>query len=595
VVAWGSPGNLVTAPLVISQCEFTRLGGVLGSGTVPSGSFALEFHDNTGPCAEPGGTSLPGGFGWIDHPGGSCSTTTTASVWAAEKPGLSAPAGCRPSTWIGRAVVLPIFVDTNGLGGSNGQYRIGGYVGFEVTGQRFPSSPNPTPGLRCPSGALRAAVLAAVATLGAGGETALYDTLVTIARDVPPVGDPGRRAVVLLSDGGDTVSTATLSDALNVARSVRIEVIELASPESSQPALAAIAASGGGSIATVANLGALATTCELTARNLLDGPPADGADASPDTVMNAPAPHAGTVDAALDRLDTVGVAATGPSPIVGVGLVLLAVAVLAVVGAVTVGVLAVPVVAIGAPLGARVWLSTRATSRRNKFLAALPDLLQVIVAMLRSGYRFLQALDAVGSEADEPARSEIRRVLLEVRAGRDLADALGAMATRLDAADLEWIVDAVEINQTVGGDLAHVLDTVASTIRVRQRLRRQVSALTAEGRVSAYVMMGLPPGVAVALVIMDPAYFARLTEGVGLVLLGGAGVSLVVGYPWMRRMIGSVHRGVGHERDGVGGGAHRRGSVRRRRDAADPRVPAGAPRRTTRSCADRWGRPPRGG
>jgi len=393
-----------------------------------------------------------------------------------------------------------------------------------VTGQRFPSSPNPTPGLRCPSGAPRAAVLAAVATLDAGGETALYDTLVTIARDVPPVGDPGRRAVVLLSDGGDTVSTATLSDALNVARSVRIEVIELASPESSQPALAAIAASGGESIATVANLGALATTCELTARNLLDGPPADGADASPDTVMNAPAPHAGTVDAALDRLDTVGVAATGPSPIVGVGLVLLAVA----------------VVAIGAPLGARVWLSTRATSRRNKFLAALPDLLQVIVAMLRSGYGFLQSLDAVGSEADEPARSEIRRVLLEVRAGRDLADALGAMATRLDAADLAWIVDAVEINQTVGGDIAHVLDTVASTIRARQRLRRQVSALTAEGRVSAYVMMGLPPGVAVALVIMNPAYFARLTEGVGLVLLGGAGVSLVVGYLWMRRMIGSV-------------------------------------------------------
>lgn len=478
----------------------------------------------------------------------------------------------------------------------------------------------PRPVVLAAPGAPRAAVLAAVATLEAGGETALYDTLVTISRDVPPVGDPGRRAVVLLSDGGDTVSAATLSDALNVARSVRIEVIELASPESSQPALAAIAASGGGSIATVADLGALATTYELTARNLLDGPPADGADASPDTVTNGPAPDAGTVDAALDRLDTIGVAATGPSPIVGVGLVLLAIAVLAVaaggggradrlrrlaaagivvpgvdrtaagstapsraaaafiersgrrvalqraleragsslgpeefvlrvtmvavvvavLGAVTVGVLAVPVVGIGAPLGARVWLSTRATSRRNKFLAALPDLLQVIVAMLRSGYGFLQALDAVGSEADEPARSEIRRVLLEVRAGRDLADALGAMATRLDAADLAWIVDAVEINQTVGGDLAHVLDTVASTIRDRQRLRRQVSALTAEGRVSAYVMMGLPPGVAVALAIMNPAYFARLTEGVGLVLLGGAGVSLVVGYLWMRRMIGSV-------------------------------------------------------
>jgi len=153
VAAWGSPGSLLTAPLVISQCEFTRLGGTIGSGSVPSGSFALEFHDNTSPCVGPGGASLPGGFGWITHPGGSCATTTTASEWVAEKPGLSAPSDCLPSSWIGRTIVLPIFVDTNGLGGSNGQYRIGGYVGFEVTGQRFPSSPNPTPGLRCPSGA----------------------------------------------------------------------------------------------------------------------------------------------------------------------------------------------------------------------------------------------------------------------------------------------------------------------------------------------------------------------------------------------------------------------------------------------------------
>lgn len=480
----------------------------------------------------------------------------------------------------------------------------------------------PRPVVLAAPGSPRAAVLAAVAALEAGGETALYDTLVTIARDVAPVGDPAGRAVVLLSDGGDTVSAATLSDALNVAATVRVEVIELASPGSSQPALAAIAASGGGSIATVADLGALATTYERTARNLLDGPvTTDGSTAPPTTVAPGPEVAADTAGNTPARLTAVPVVVGGRSPFAGVGLVLLAVALVAVVatgggradrlrrlaaagivvpgvdrstarssaparaatafiersgrrvslqraleragsglgpeefvlrvaavgvlaavfGTVLVGPIALPVAVLVTPLGARVWLSTRATSRRNRFLAALPDLLQVVVAMLRSGYGFLQALDAVASEADEPARSELRRVLLEVRAGRDLPDALGAMATRLDAADLAWVVDAVEINQTVGGDLAHVLDTVAATIRDRQRLRRQVSALTAEGRVSAYVMMGLPPGVAVALAVMNPAYFARLTEGVGLVLLGGAGVSLVVGYLWMRRMIGSVH------------------------------------------------------
>ncbi len=134
----------------------------------------------------------------------------------------------------------------------------------------------------------------------------------------------------------------------------------------------------------------------------------------------------------------------------------------------------------------------------------MPDTLQLLTSTLRSGYGLLQALDSVAQEAAEPARTEFRRVLLEIRVGRDLSAALRALSDRMRSQDFAWVVGAIEINREIGGDLAAVLDSTAETIRERQRVHRQVRALTAEGRLSGYILTALPVVVALAMRVHQP-------------------------------------------------------------------------------------------
>jgi tight adherence protein B len=102
--------------------------------------------------------------------------------------------------------------------------------------------------------------------------------------------------------------------------------------------------------------------------------------------------------------------------------------------------------------------------------------------------------------------------------------------------DFAWVVGAIEINREVGGDLAAVLENTAETIRERQRVYRQMRALTAEGRLSGYILTALPVAVAVAMRFINPASFARLTSGVGLVMSAAGGALLVVGWFWMKML-----------------------------------------------------------
>ena len=98
----------------------------------------------------------------------------------------------------------------------------------------------------------------------------------------------------------------------------------------------------------------------------------------------------------------------------------------------------------------------------------------------------------MAQEADEPTRQEFRRLVIETRLGRDLTEALHSMADRVGGDDFMWIVQAIEIHREVGGDLAQVLDTVGGTIRERNQLHRQVRALSAEGRLSGYILTACP-------------------------------------------------------------------------------------------------------
>ncbi|HVM39268.1 MAG TPA: type II secretion system F family protein, partial [Acidimicrobiia bacterium] len=187
---------------------------------------------------------------------------------------------------------------------------------------------------------------------------------------------------------------------------------------------------------------------------------------------------------------------------------------------------------------ASVVLDHLARRRAQRFADQLADTLQMISGSLRAGYSFLQATDTVSREASSPTAEEFNRMLVEIRLGRDFSDALRAMHARIGNEDFEWFIQAVEIQREVGGDLAQILDTVAGTIRERNRLRRQVKALSAEGRLSAIILFALPFVVGGFITVTNPDYLSPLTETTtGTLMLGFAGVLLGVGGLWLRKII----------------------------------------------------------
>lgn len=185
-------------------------------------------------------------------------------------------------------------------------------------------------------------------------------------------------------------------------------------------------------------------------------------------------------------------------------------------------------------------IEKQGAKRRRDFVEQLPDVLQVLSSMLRSGYGLMQSLDAMAAEANEPAREWFQRVIMEVRTGRDVVQSMKSLSDRVGSIDFAWVVAAVEINREVGGDLAHTLESLADTVRGRDRLRRQVRTLTAEGRMSAYLMLALPPLVALFSSITNPDFFGVLFQGAGVLVLVLAGFLMVAGYSWMRMIISKV-------------------------------------------------------
>lgn len=188
-------------------------------------------------------------------------------------------------------------------------------------------------------------------------------------------------------------------------------------------------------------------------------------------------------------------------------------------------------------MGYRLTAGARMARRRSQFEEQLPEMLQMVAGSMRSGTSLTQSLEVVAEEAPKPLSSEMRRVLHESRLGRDLDDSLRDLARRMNSRDFEWVVGAVDIHRDVGGDLAEVLDRIADTIRGRNRVRSQMQALSAEGRLSGVVLSLLPPGMFMVLGVSNPGYLSELTgTGTGLVLLGVAAGLLVVGAIWLQRM-----------------------------------------------------------
>jgi tight adherence protein B len=187
---------------------------------------------------------------------------------------------------------------------------------------------------------------------------------------------------------------------------------------------------------------------------------------------------------------------------------------------------------------AAVAVQTVARRERVKFENQLPDTLNLISTSLRAGYSLLQALEAVASESPEPTGREFGRAINETRLGRSPVDSLKDVAERMQSVDFDWAVLAISIQREVGGNLAEVLQTAAETMLHRNRLRREMKALTAEGRISAIVLSALPILLFAFLYMSNPTYLEPLFSTIyGIIALVVAGILMVAGIVWLNKIV----------------------------------------------------------
>ncbi|WP_237740705.1 type II secretion system F family protein [Crystallibacter crystallopoietes] len=194
--------------------------------------------------------------------------------------------------------------------------------------------------------------------------------------------------------------------------------------------------------------------------------------------------------------------------------------------------------AVVAPMAAKVVLGTLANRRRSAFAEQLDDSLQLLSSGLRAGHSLLRAIDAVSADSPSPTSEEFTRIINETRLGRDLGESLNEAARRMRSDDFSWVAQAIAVHREVGGNLAEVLDRVGQTIRERNQIRGQVKALSAEGRISAIVLMVLPFGLGGFLLVASPGYMNAFTESpLGYLLIGVSGLLLVTGGLWLRKVV----------------------------------------------------------
>ena len=496
----------------------------------------------------------------------------------------------------------------------------------------------------------RAALMAAVQSLSASRETALYDG---VEAALASLGTTGDRTLVVLSDGGDTVSRTALGTVTQdlAASGVRAEVVGFRTDESQDAVLTGLAAAGRGRVTTTedaAGIGAafLGVAQSLSAQVLVRAELPDDVEGLQDIVVSVDAGSTRIVassqvqvpprvddapDVAIPLVPSRTLAAAVPvwlaTPWVAVGLtgtlVLLvallvlnplvrrrtpsrieqleyfgmggrreaapagtssklaqpvlhlaedfvrrrgldkglallldradlpwrpheylvlrgaaALALLALAVVVTDGWLPVVVAPTIGWLALTAYVRLRARARMRRFTAQLPEALALVASSLQTGFSLDQALESIGRDTADPLRGQIARAVAETRLGADLEDSLDQVAHRMACDDLGWTVMAIRIQRQVGGNLAETLRTTTSTLRERASLRRHVKALSADGRISAYVLVALPFVLVGALLVVAPDYISMLwSNPIGILMLVVAGTGMVVGSLWMRQLV----------------------------------------------------------
>jgi tight adherence protein B len=203
------------------------------------------------------------------------------------------------------------------------------------------------------------------------------------------------------------------------------------------------------------------------------------------------------------------------------------------------GSLLVGIVLAGAiPLAVRSLLKRKLATQRKMFSEQLPDNLQVLASALRAGHSFIGALSVVVNDAPEPARSEFQRVVADEQLGVPIDQALHVVVERMQSRELEQVALVAALQRETGGNTAEVLDRVTDTIRERFELRRTVQTLTAQGRMSRWVLTLLPLFLLVVITLINPGYMDVMYDSTkGRVLLVLAGISVAAGSLVIKRIV----------------------------------------------------------
>jgi tight adherence protein B len=185
----------------------------------------------------------------------------------------------------------------------------------------------------------------------------------------------------------------------------------------------------------------------------------------------------------------------------------------------------------------RFWVARRIGGRLSAFNKQLPDTITLLSNSLRAGSSFLQSIELVSREGGPPMSEEMGRVVREVNLGLGMEEALQNLVRRIKSDDLDLMVTAIGIQQQVGGNLAEILDTIAFTIRERVRIKGEINTLTAQGRVSGYLVAFLPIGLGAVLNMINPAFMQPLfTQTIGRILIGVGVVMMTIGFLAIRKI-----------------------------------------------------------
>jgi tight adherence protein B len=184
------------------------------------------------------------------------------------------------------------------------------------------------------------------------------------------------------------------------------------------------------------------------------------------------------------------------------------------------------------------YLNRRANRRRRAFTEQIPDILTLLVGALRAGYGLTQAMGLLIDQMDQPASKEFARVMQAITLGLPVQRGLADMAERMSSTDWDMVVTAINVQYDTGGNLAQTLETIGETVKDRIRLLRDIRVMTAQQRLTGYVLAGVPIVVALIMFVIAPQYIRRLFEPGWIRLLPiMATVMAVIGFLIIRRIV----------------------------------------------------------